>query len=107
VSKRDLDITKYPYFIMAVKIRYLGLVYRITGLYEEELDVETPITVKTLLIILFKKYGKLRDLILLDGNRLNPLYRILVNGRDLEHLNGLDTVLKDGDLLTISTPFGG
>ena len=92
---------------MSIKVRYLGLIYSKTGRYEEDLGVHTPITVGEILDIIFEKYEGLRELIMTEDGYLNPLYRILINGRDIEHLEGLSTVVEDGDVVTLSTPFGG
>ncbi len=32
---------------------------------------------------------------------------VLVNGRNIEHLNGLSTILEDGDILSLFPPVGG
>lgn len=34
-------------------------------------------------------------------------YAILVNGREIEYLNGLKTKLKDGDVVAFFPPIGG
>lgn len=91
---------------MPIRIRYLGLVYRASGLYEEILDLDTPISIPTLLKIVFERHPGVEKLIY-TGGHLNPLYRILLNGRDIEHLEGLDTKVYDGDIVTFSSPFGG
>jgi molybdopterin synthase sulfur carrier subunit len=49
--------------------------------------------------------GKLNDVIprlLLRNGDLNENYIVLVNGRDIHWLNGLNTVLRDGDEVLIA-----
>ena len=92
---------------MQVTIKYLGLVYSVTKVYKESIEVREPADLKDVLNIIFTRYPKVRDLIILEDFKLNPLYRILINGRDIEHLDGLDTKVEDGDVITLSTPFGG
>lgn len=42
-----------------------------------------------------------------DRDELRPGVRILVNGRNISHLQGLDTVLEDHDLVSILPIAGG
>ncbi|MFP4591089.1 MAG: MoaD/ThiS family protein [Halobacteriales archaeon] len=39
------------------------------------------------------------------GDRTRPYARVLVNGRFNEHLDGLDTRLRDGDRVALMYPF--
>ena len=43
----------------------------------------------------------------LDKDELRPGIRILVNGRNISHLQGLETELKDHDLVSILPIAGG
>jgi molybdopterin synthase sulfur carrier subunit len=44
---------------------------------------------------------------LIERNELRSGFRILVNGRNINYLNRLDTKLSDGDLVTIMPIAGG
>ena len=44
---------------------------------------------------------------LLRGGRIIPMHDIWVNGRSIDFLQGLATILKDGDVVQIIPPFGG
>lgn len=57
----------------------VGDLLRVTGLYDEVVE---------------------------DG-RVKAMYKILVNGRDIEFLNGLDTRLKEGDVVDVFPPVAG
>ncbi len=63
-----------------------------------------------------KDYVRLRDILsriegLLDeiteSNDLKPLYKVLINGLNIEFLDKLDTVVRDGDEIYIFPPAGG
>jgi molybdopterin synthase sulfur carrier subunit len=55
-----------------------------------------------------KTTKELRSIIMdKDGTNLNSFYKVLVNGRDLDFLKGLGTVLKDKDEIQIFPPVGG
>ena len=48
----------------------------------------------------------LRDAIF-DGQALAPYVRVMVNGRDIELANGLDTPVNEDDQLAIFPPIAG
>ncbi len=43
----------------------------------------------------------------IEGGRLRELVKILVNGRDIRGLNGLETELKEGDVVAFFPPVAG
>lgn len=47
--------------------------------------------------------GKLME----NGKKVHSKIKILVNGRDIEHLGGLETEIKDRDLISILPIAGG
>ncbi|GAB4451463.1 MAG: hypothetical protein Fur0044_46780 [Anaerolineae bacterium] len=71
------------------------------------LDGATELTVGQLLETLCNKYPALSPKLLLNGDDLHPAIHILVNGRDMRYLNGLDTLLTNQDTIRIFPPVGG
>jgi molybdopterin synthase sulfur carrier subunit len=56
---------------------------------------------------LVKKYGQKFEQVTLEGTNLKLGIKIIINGRDIDYLNGLDTQLKDGDVIVIIPPIAG
>ncbi len=52
-------------------------------------------------------YPKLKNEILNENMELKEDYIYLLNGRNVHFLNGKDTLLKDGDKISIFPPVGG
>ena len=48
----------------------------------------------------------LRELLLLEGG-LNPDYRVLLNGRNVVFLGGLEAEVRDGSRIVVFPPAGG
>lgn len=71
------------------------------------LDGITELTVSQLLETLCAKYPALSPKLLLNGDDLHPAIHILINGRDMRYLNGLDTLLTSQDTIRIFPPVGG
>lgn len=72
---------------------------RICGQREFELSVPRGSTVKDLLSLMIKKWGdELSNHLYQPGTHsVLPHIRLMVNGRSIEFLKGLETVLQDGD----------
>ncbi|AGK62154.1 MoaD family protein, archaeal [Archaeoglobus sulfaticallidus PM70-1] len=71
----------------------------------KEVEVEAK-TIKELLQTLTTKFEKLKPLIY-EGDRLRDYVHIMVNGRHIRSLNGIDTELKEEDVVAIFPPVSG
>ena len=72
---------------------------------EKEVELEAA-KLDDLIQILVERYEKLKDLMFEDG-KLRDYVHIMVNGRHVNHLEGLETRLKDGDVVAIFPPVSG
>ncbi|MDD1704460.1 MAG: MoaD/ThiS family protein [Methanoregula sp.] len=70
-----------------------------------ELDEES--TMEDLLQDLVKQYPGLVPELYTGAGLLNPRVNILVNGRNIQHLAGLGTVIGAGSLIAIFPPAAG
>ena len=96
---------------MEVKVRFFTNLREIVNKREETLTFNAgeKVTVNLALKTLSQKYGKpLTEYVYNDktGQPKNFL-QFLVNGTSTSTLNGLETELKDGDVLAILPPVGG
>ncbi|MHA1690266.1 MAG: ubiquitin-like small modifier protein 1 [Candidatus Heimdallarchaeaceae archaeon] len=65
-------------------------------------------SVEDLLDKLFAEYGEeLRDELFDDLGKIKPIYRINVNGRNINLLDGFQTKLKDDDMLVLMPAIAG
>jgi molybdopterin synthase sulfur carrier subunit len=90
-----------------LRVKFLATLYELTGVLKTEVEVPDGLTVRGLIGVLAGKYAKLREELLDERGNLKPMYNILVNGRAVEWLNGLDTRLKDGDEVVFIPPAAG
>ena len=88
--------------MVRVTVKLLGVLHEATGWFKREIDVEGD-RVRDLLEKLWRDYPRLREY--MEDPEEDAT--ILVNGRDIEFLDGLDTRLKDGDTVAIIPPAGG
>ena len=82
---------------MAVTVKFIGALRHASGANSQVVDCE-ECSVKELVDKVSKKLPALRrNLIGKEGGVLRPNALILVNGREISVLDGLETALKDGD----------
>ena len=96
---------------MYVSVRFFTRLREITNKREETLNFpeNQKVTVDKVLKTLAKQYGKAFVDYVYNGKTGKPknFLQFLVNGTSTATLNGLETELKDGDVLAILPPVGG
>ena len=81
-------------------IKYFATIRTYTGENERRLD-DAPGDLRELLTALAGRYGTSFRRAVFAGDELNGEIIILVNGRNVVHLKGLDTPLKASDEVSI------
>jgi len=92
-----------------VKVRLLGIFGVAYGSKEVELKIEGDVRLKEIIQKLTCTSKALKQ-VLIDSDLKSPLPNavIIVNGKDISVLNGLDTPIKNGDeILIIPAIHGG
>ena len=96
---------------MEVKVRFFTNLREIVNRREETLTFASgeKVTVDLVLKTLVKKYGNPFMEYVYNGKTGQPknYLQFLVNGTSTSMLNGLETEIKDGDVLAILPPVGG
>jgi molybdopterin synthase sulfur carrier subunit len=84
--------------VIRVKVYTVLALEEILGQREFEIFIPRRSTVKDLIFWMVETWGdKLSSLFYPESDRLLPHIRLMVNGRDIEFVNGMETVLEDGD----------
>jgi molybdopterin synthase sulfur carrier subunit len=96
---------------LEVKVRFFTSLREIINRKEKNLTFlnEEKVTVDLVLRVLAQEYGKAFAEYVYDDKTGQPknFLQFLVNGNSTSTLNGLETNLKDGDVLAILPPVGG
>jgi molybdopterin synthase sulfur carrier subunit len=93
---------------MKVEVKFFTSLREITGKKADEIPLQTVSTVEELLNLLSEKYGeKFREYIYDKKGNVQDFLSFLVNGRNINVLQGFDTELKQGDIVAIIPPVGG
>ena len=91
---------------MKIKIKFFATFREVFGAEEREVEFEGRRSVLDLLNGLCDSAE--RRQVLFEGcARLKPYVKVLKNGRLIEHLDGMDTELVEGDLIAVFPPVGG
>ncbi|MEM2928365.1 MAG: MoaD/ThiS family protein [Nitrososphaerota archaeon] len=88
---------------MRVAIEYYGLFRDYSKKKNEEIEIASSIKIKELFKILAEKYGKIFEDII--KNKHEAI--ILLNGKSINLLDGLETVINNDSTLTILPVIGG
>ncbi|MEM1606952.1 MAG: MoaD/ThiS family protein [Candidatus Bathyarchaeia archaeon] len=83
---------------MKVEVRMLGMLKKISGRDRVSLDLDEGLRLREVIERILEEINSLKD-VLLDPELRDPRPNIivLVNGKDISVLDGLDTQIKDGD----------
>ncbi|MFH1488965.1 MAG: MoaD/ThiS family protein [Pseudomonadota bacterium] len=92
-----------------VKVHTILGLKQIIGKREVDIEIPEASTVEALLSGMVRTWGEeLGSYLFVTGsNRIHSHIRLMVNGQDIGFLNGLETVLKDGDEILILPPVAG
>lgn len=98
-------------FKVQVSVRFFTSLREIVNKRQAPLSFpdDEKVTVDTVLKALAKRYGRAFVDYVYDGKtgQAKGFLQFLVNGASTSTLDGLDTALKDGDVLAILPPVGG
>lgn len=90
-----------------MQIRLYATLRQIAGTRDLEIPVEGQQTVGDVLSALVERYPKLSKSIWYPDGSLAGHVAVVLNGRDIRHLDGVDTPLSDDDQLAVFPPVGG
>jgi len=85
------------------KIKLFANLREVAGASSVEVPGEN---INDLLMNLIAKYPSLEDMVLEDG-KIRGYINILVNGDNIQHLDGLDTKVTDSDEIAMFPPVSG
>jgi molybdopterin synthase sulfur carrier subunit len=91
-----------------MKVIFYSTIRQVVGEKFVEIPLMDGMKVADLITELVRCYPKLKRELLDDSGKLHSHIHMFVNGRDLRFLEaGLDTILKDTDLIGFFPPVGG
>ena len=93
---------------MEVTVRYLNPLREVTKISEEKVEVKEGDSVEDLVHMLSKKYGSGFDRYAYSGVKQEGIpILILVDGQNVQSLEGAKTKLRQGNVITIIPPIAG
>lgn len=91
---------------MELELRFFATFREAAGGKTVEVFFADGSTVSDVLRELEAEYEGMADRLIVDGE-LAPQINVLKNGREVLHLDGLETPLEDGDRLSVFPPVAG
>ncbi len=93
---------------MNVEVKFFTSLREITGKKVEKIQLQNTITVNELITVLSEKYGKnFREYIYNQKGDVQEFLSFLVNGKNINIMQGFDTKLQEMDVIAILPPVGG
>ena len=92
---------------MTIEVKFFSLLRLELKEAGTSYQLDNEITVQELIELLDREYDGLFSDKLIEASQIKTGTIILVDGDNVIHLNGLDTVIKDGATISIFPPSGG
>ncbi len=92
---------------MKMKIKFYANIREMVGGKEIDLALDSNTTVRGVLRQLSDRYPELRQKLWDEDEVPRGYVKVLKEGRDIRHLEGLDTALAETDTLSLFPPVGG
>jgi molybdopterin synthase sulfur carrier subunit len=90
---------------MSVKVKFFAYFRELFAAKEKEMALEAGTTVRDVLAVLCDSAERRTEIF--DGDRLKPHIVVMKNGAGIRSFQGLETPLKDGDVLFVFPLMGG
>ncbi|MFB6470724.1 MAG: MoaD/ThiS family protein [Vulcanisaeta sp. AZ3] len=93
---------------MRIRVKFFGDLYELIGTFRVELEVPKGLTIRDLINLVSHTFNPKFSEAILDGDgRLRGEYVVLINGKSIEFLRGLDTELSDDEEVVFLPPAEG
>ena len=93
---------------MKVEVKFFTSLREITGKKVDKIQLQDTVTVDELLTLLSEKYGKnIREYIYNKKREVQGFLSFLVNGKNVNIMQGFDTKLQENNVVAILPPVGG
>ena len=92
---------------MSIEVKFYSLFRLNLKTAGVEYEIDGPITLQKLINKLDEEFDNYFSEKLLDAGEIKPGSIILLNGKNILHLNKLNTKIKDGDQITLFPPSAG
>ncbi len=90
---------------MKIRVRFFANLREVFHTREMIVKLDKGTTVRGALETICDSPGKRKEIF--NGDKLNPYMIVLRNGRHIQHLDGLETVLNEEDELSVFPPVAG
>ncbi len=90
-----------------MEIKVFATLREVVGGKSIQVDINGPVTAAVLLHQVVEKHPALGPKLFAPDGTLNPSVHVLINGRDVRFLQGLDTIISSSDTVQMFPPVGG
>ena len=88
---------------LKITVRFYGIAYDNTGIREWKPELDSSSNMENLLLLIGEKFPKLEDS-LIEKGEIREYLSFSINNKDIMGLNGINTSLKEGDIVFVIPP---
>lgn len=93
---------------MEITVHYFTVLRKLTEKRQEKIKLKEDSTIENVLVLLIEKYGEsFRQYVSPPKKKERLQLVLLVNNKDITQLNGLKTLLHNGDVVSLILPIAG
>lgn len=92
---------------MKIAVRFYGIAYDYSAIREWSLEIKNKAVVLDLLRKIVEVFPALRDLVFDEKGVYMEYLVVSINNVDILGLDGVNTVLSEGDMVFVMPPIGG
>jgi len=92
---------------LKITVRFYGIAYDYSEIREWSLEIKNNAVILDLLKEIVEKFPVLRDLVYDEKGVYMEYLMVSINNVDILGLDGVDTVLSEGDMVFVMPPIGG
>ena len=93
---------------LEVKVKFFAMLREIAGKKAEEITLQAKSSVGDLINFLVERYGPEFERYIYNSEKYARNYlSYMLNGVNINRLDGFNTILKNGDVLALLPPIGG
>ena len=90
-----------------IKVKFYSLIRMYLGINQVEIETDSISIYELILKAEQQINQKFIDQLLDKNKQILPGTMILINGRNIVHLDGINSIMQDGDEISIFPPGGG
>ena len=94
--------------MVRIEVHFLSILSDLSNVENDIIEIQENSTIRQVIDLLRNKIGiQFQKRILSESNDLNNYVILVINGKDIRVLNGLNTIIRDNDIISFLPALAG